>query len=98
MQNGLGIVLAGGLGGLVYLQKGKQERLEAEQEAQRAAQRAEIQGLSSQVQTYLICAGLRFRAHTCYNAILHLYNWSPMHVLMKTLQVLHSYLESCGCR
>jgi len=53
MQNGLGIVLAGGLGGLVYLQKGEQERLEAEQEAQRAAQRAEIQGLSSQVPIYL---------------------------------------------
>jgi hypothetical protein len=48
-QNGLGIVAAGGLGGLLYLQKGEQGRLEAEQEQQRAQQRAEVDGLSSQV-------------------------------------------------
>ncbi len=51
-QNGVGIVAAGGLGGLLYLQKGEQGRLEAEQEAQRAQQRAEVDGLSSQVPPY----------------------------------------------
>ncbi len=49
MQNGLGFVAAGGLGGFLYLQKGEQARLEAEQEAKRAQQRAEVDGLSSQV-------------------------------------------------
>lgn len=57
-QNGLGIVAAGGLGGFLYLQKGEQARLEAEQDAQRAQQRAEVDGLSSQVQNYTSAAGL----------------------------------------
>jgi hypothetical protein len=37
------------LGGLLFLQRGERERLESEQEAQRAKQRAEIDSLSSQV-------------------------------------------------
>ena len=49
LQNVLGLVSAGGLGGWVYLQRGDQQRQDASRQAAQAAQRAEIDGLSSQV-------------------------------------------------
>ncbi len=45
----LGLVSAGGLGGWIYLQRGDQRRQDASEQAARAQQRAEIDGLSSQV-------------------------------------------------
>ena len=49
MQNALGIFVAGGLGGALYLQKQEQEKLEAEKQARLAAQQLQIEGLNSQV-------------------------------------------------
>ena len=49
VQNALGIFVAGGLGGALYLQKQAQEKLEAEKQAHLAAQQLQIEGLNSQV-------------------------------------------------
>ena len=49
VQNGVGLVAAGGLGGWVYLQNGTRQKQAAEQEADKAEQRAKIESLSSQV-------------------------------------------------
>ena len=49
MQNALGIFVAGGLGGALYLQKQAQGKLEAEKQASLAAQQSQIEGLNSQV-------------------------------------------------
>ena len=49
VQNALGIFVAGGLGGALYLQKQQQEKLEAEKQARLAAQQLQIEGLNSQV-------------------------------------------------
>ena len=49
MQNAVGIFAAGGLGGVLYLQKQEQQKLEAEKQASMAAQQSQIDGLTSQV-------------------------------------------------
>lgn len=49
MQNALGIFVAGGLGGALYLQRQEREKLEAEKQASLAAQQSQIEGLNSQV-------------------------------------------------
>ena len=54
MQNAVGIFAAGGLGGVLYLQKQEQQKLEAEKQASLAAQQSQIDGLTSQVPRILL--------------------------------------------
>ena len=53
MQNAVGIFAAGGLGGVLYLQKKEQQKLEAEKQASMALQQSQIDGLMSQVRHVL---------------------------------------------
>ena len=66
MQNGVGLVAAGGLGGWVYLQNGTRQKEAAEQEADKAEQRAKIDSLSSQVGSAVSVASAGGIALPCF--------------------------------
>lgn len=54
MQNGLGIVLAGGLGGVLYLQKQDKAQVEEKLSEQLSSERSTVGELKTKVSTYML--------------------------------------------
>ena len=56
MQNGLGIVLAGGLGGVLYLQKQDKVQVEEKLSEQLSSERSTVGELKTKVCCVILCS------------------------------------------